>query len=463
MSGLRRYSRLVCAVTLTGMAATCRSLTDANGDARIVTVVLANVAQQSAAVPPPFVSVVDSVHLVVTSPSGATLFTGGQRLQRHQTSVSLPVELSGDAATFRAQVLSSNRAVLFEGATTVNPVPNDFTVVVPMPARRPVLLATPDTARAVFDSAFIRGALAIHNRGTGSLVWSVVVDPAFALCLKGCSVTPGGGTIPGGQSDTMRISIPSLPPFSSRVFTFVLRSSEGDVSVQWQLSPQPVVAVAVSSTDVLLQVKQSEQLASTVQINGPASKAVLWSTSNSKVVIVTPTGLALGVAPGLATITAMSAVDSTKRATALVRVFDPSQSLSFRWTVTEPAQPVTVRRDDNVAGIHSVTLRATAAATGALSFATSGRAEFWVQVPGGQTGTVPTPGGPWRLVGQSPNSSFDSSTGTWSFGTTWNPDATNANFPNLSSTRLNLIAIGISTAGAVYPTPLNTNITVTVP
>ena len=462
MSGLRRYSRVLAAVMLAVVAAMCRSLTDANGKTRIFTIVLANAAHNaSGAVPPPFVSVVDSVHLVVTSPSGATLVTTGQRLQRNQTSVSLPVELTGDAATFRAQVLSSNRAVLYEGATTVNPVPNDFTVVVPMPAQRPVLLATPDTARAVFDSAFTRGSLAIHNRGNGPLVWSVVPDPAFAQCQQ--CVTPRNGTIAAGLSDTMRISIPSVPPFSARVYSFVLRSSEGDVAVQWQLSPQPVVAVAVSSTDVLLQVKQSEQLASTVQINGPASKAVLWSTSNSKVVIVTPTGLAVGVAPGLATITAMSAVDSTKRATALVRVFDPSQGLSFGWTVTEPAQPVTVRRDDNVPGIHSVTLRALGQPfTTAFPIATTNRAEFWVQVPGGP-GTVPTPGGPWRLVGQTSTAVPDSARRTWLFSAAWNPDATDAAFPNPSSNKLNLIAIGITTTNAVYHSRLNTNITVTVP
>ena len=455
MNGLRRYSRLLCAATLAVVAATCRSLTDANGEARSFTVVLASVAQQgSGAVPPPFVSVVDSVHLVVTSPSGATLFTGGQRLQRNQTTVSLPVELSGDAARFKAQILSSNRTVLFEGDTSVTFAPNDFTVVVPIPARRPVLVATPDTARAVFDSAVTRGALAIHNRGSGSLEWRVVVDPAFAQCGQACRVAPSSGTIPAGKSDTMRISIPSVPPFALRTFSFVLRSAEGDVSVQWQLSALPVVSVAVSSTDALLLVRQSEQLASTVQVNGTVSKAVFWSTSNRNVVTVSASGVATGVSPGLATVTAMSAVDSTKKGTALVRVIDPAQTFPFRWTVTEPAQPVTVRRDDLAPGIHSVTLRATGLAqTVPFPMATINRTEFWIQLAGAN----------WYLVGQTSSASPDTTGRGWTYSTTWNPQGPDGRFPNPSSNRLNLVAIAISTAGVVYATPFNTNITVTVP
>jgi Big-like domain-containing protein len=454
MNGLRRYSRLLCVVMLAVVAATCRSLTDANGAARSFTVVLATVAQQaSGAVAPPFVSVVDSVHLVVTSPSGATLFTGGQRLQRNQMSVSLPVELSVDAATFKAQILSSNRTVLFEGDTSVTFAPNDFTIVVPVPARRPVLVATPDTARAVFDSAMTRGALAIHNRGSGSLVWSVVVDPAFAQCGQACRITPSSGTIPAGKSDTLRISISSVPPFA-RVFSFVLRSSEGDVSVQWQLSPSPVVSVAVSSTDVLLFLRQSQQLASTVQVNGTVSKAVFWSTSNRNVVNLSANGLATGVSPGLATVTATSAVDSSKKGTALVRVFDPAQKFPFSWTVTEPAQLVTVRRDDQAPGLHSVTLRAAGVAqTVPFPMATINRTEFWVQLTGFE----------WFLVGQTSSAAPDTTGRGWTFSTTWNPQGSDGRFPNPSSNRLNLVALAISTAGVVYATPFNTNITVTVP
>ena len=455
MNGLRRYSYLLGVVMLAVLAATCRSLTDANGAARSFTVVLANVSQhESGAVAPPFVSVIDSVHLVVTSPSGATLFTGGQRVQRNQMTVSLPVELSGDAARFKAQILSSNRTVLFEGDTTVTFEPNDFTVVVPMPARLPVLVVTPDTARAVFDSAVTRGALAIHNRGTGSLAWSVVVDAAFAQCGQACRVAPSGGTIPAGKSDTMRISIPSVPPFALRTFSFVLRSSEGDVSVQWQLSPLPVVSVALSSTDVLLLARQSQQLASTVQVNGTTSKAVLWSTSNRNVATVSATGVAMGVSPGLSTITAMSAVDSTKKATALVRVFDQTQTFPFRWTVTEPAQPVTVRRDDSAPGIHSVTLRATGLAqTVPFPMATISRAEFWIQLPGAD----------WYFVGQTSSATPDTTGRGWTFSTSWNPQGPDGRFVSPSTNRLNLVAIAISTAGVVYPTPLNTNLTVTVP
>jgi hypothetical protein len=462
MSTVRRGLGLVFVAALAMASSTCGSPMSASDDARTVTVVLAS-QQERSAVPPPYVTVVDSVHLVVTSPSGSTLVTRGQRLQRHQTSVSFPVDLQGDAATFRAQVLSSNRTVVYEGTTTVNLGPNDFTVVVPMPAQRPVLLATPDTARASFDSAVTRGSLAIHNRGSGSLVWSVVPDAAFTQCGRACVVTPSGGTIASGTSDTMRITIPSAPPFSSRVFSFVLRSSEGDVSVQWHLPPLPVAAVAVSSTDVLLQVGRTEQLTTTVQVNGTASKAVVWSTSNANVAGVSTTGVAVGRSPGLATITAISAVDSTKKATALVRVFDPQQPLidpvlkvPFSWFVTDPVTAVVIGREDNVPGIHSVTLRA--AASGGPNFQNpmTSRVEFWYQ-----TSTA----APWRLVSQSSSATLSQTptVRTWAFTTTWNPDPTNTPFPTPSTTRLILIGIGISSAGAVYPTPLNTNITITVP
>jgi hypothetical protein len=457
MSPARSCLRLVFTAALAMASSTCGSPIGASDDARTITVVLANASHEIAAVPPPYVTVVDSVHLIVTSPSGATLVTTGQRLQRHQTSVSLPVELQGDAATFKAQVLSSNRTVVYEGTTTVNLGPNDFTVVVPMPAQRPVLLATPDTARASFDSAVTRGSLAIHNRGNGSLVWSVVPDAAFTQCGRACVVTPSGGTIASGTSDTMRIIIPSAPPFSSRVFSFLLRSSEGDVSVQWHLPPLPVAGVAVSSTDVLLQVGRTEQLTTTVQVNGTASKAVVWSTSNANVAGVSTTGVAIGRSPGLATITAMSAVDATKKATALVRVFDPLQRLSFAWNITEPDSLIVVRREDNVPGIHSVTLEAAAQGPpSTFQNPMTSRTEFWYQ-----TSTA----APWRLVGQSfsPSLVDNGVNRIWSFAATWNPDPTNTPFPTPSTTRLILIGVGISSAGAVYPTPLNTNITVTVP
>lgn len=457
MTSARVCGRLLSCAALAGAAATCGSPTGASDAVRTITVVLARAQQDAAttAPAPPYVTVVDSVHLVVTSPSGATLATAGQRLQRYQTSVSLPVEVRGDAATFRAQVLSTNGTVIYQGSTSVTFEPNDFTVVLQTPAVRPVLLATPDTARAQFDSAVTRGSLAIHNRGSQPLVWSVVADAVFAQCQT-CRVTPSAGSTPAGAADSLRISIPSAPPFSSRVFNFVIRSAEGDVSVQWQLSPLPVVGVAVSSTDVLLQVGRTEQLSSTVQVSGTASKAVLWFTSNPNIVGVSTTGAAIGRSPGVATITAISAVDSSKRANALVRVFDPAQKLSFVWVVTDPPRPVVVRRDDRRLGVDTVSIRAAAQGPSAtFQNPMTTRVEFWVQRPGAS----------WRLIGQtfSPSVVDNGLVRSWLFPVVWNPSPSDAPYPNQSSTRLNVIAIGLAANGAVYPTPADTNITVTVP
>jgi hypothetical protein len=66
-------------------------------------------------------------------------------------------------------------------------------------------------------------------------------------------------------------------------------------------------------------------------------------------------------------------------------------------------------------------------------------------------------------MGQTTSPTPDPSGKGWTYSMSWNPQGPDGRFPNPSSNRLNLVALAIATTGVVYPTPLNTTITVTVP
>ena len=164
-----------------------------------------------------------------------------------------------------------------------------------------------------------------------------------------------------------------------------------------------------------------------------------------------------GVSRGVATVTATSVVDTSKKATADIRVYDSTATVAT-WAIMQSAVPDTVRRDDTSPGSRS-TLVLTARASGTLATATSPFTvvEFWVR-----PGSV----GPWRRIGQTSAGveTTDPMAGhVWSWSYTWNPDATDAPFINPSTTGMSVLAVGIAPAGVTTATAVDHDVFVRVP
>ncbi len=81
-----------------------------------------------------------------------------------------------------------------------------------------------------------------------------------------------------------------------------------------------VRTVTVAPATANLFINGTQQLTPTVTADGGLASTVTWRTSNAAVATVSATGLVTAVALGQATITTLSTVDTTKRATAAITV-----------------------------------------------------------------------------------------------------------------------------------------------
>ncbi|MEO7998749.1 MAG: hypothetical protein ABI852_14965, partial [Gemmatimonadaceae bacterium] len=126
-----------------------------------------------------------------------------------------------------------------------------FSVSVPIVAGRALMVVNPDTIKtAVKDlQTGLRIAKAyVYNRGSVNLIWSVKsVDTSFTkspcIGIRGnfCGTAPAVGivdTLKPNAMDSVLFAftdqIGGLPLFNSRLFSFVLTSAEGDVTVRWR-------------------------------------------------------------------------------------------------------------------------------------------------------------------------------------------------------------------------------------
>ena len=293
----------------------CSPPTDAGDRVLHTRVAFATRTGTSQLPPGPFVSVADSIDVRATSAAGAEVFAGGLRLRRYDTTATIPFQVPEGSTTFAARVLSSNQAVLFTGSATQAIDADGQTVAIPLAALLPVLVVLPDTATT---STITRTQFTVYNGGTGSLLWSVLGDTAFAAC-QFCRFTPTGGTVGAKQSTLVTIIVPSNLP--TRTFSFVFRSAQGDVTAVWRYTISPIVSVTITPSDsIVLPPGVQQQLTAIVQVTGNASQAVTWSSSNTLVATVSSTGLVRGAGAGTSFITARSVVDTTKSARVTVLV-----------------------------------------------------------------------------------------------------------------------------------------------
>ena len=446
-----RIARLLCAVSL----AACSSVNDGAPQRTITpTIVLTNESRSSTPPPSgPAVSVLDSVELRITPENGDKIAPMGRHLFRYNTTATLQPSFPPGNVTFAADVFSNGHVSVFSGSVSQLITSDVLSVVLRVTATRPVLLMVPDTSKT---STVTNTQFTVYNAGVGSLDWSITtIDTAFTRCGAACTITPSSGSVAPGATATLRASVPAN--FPSRSFTFVIRSAEGSVAVNWQYGSSAITSVAIQPTASLHNIGQAFTLTPSVVSTGTPSTAVSWTSSNPGVATVSGAGSVTGASPGIATVTATSVADTSKKATADIRVYDSTVTVAT-WAMVQSAVPDTVRRDDTSAGSRS-TLTLTAQATGTLGAGASpfSAVEFWVR-----PGSV----GPWKRIGQATTpvvgtDSMGSRSLSWSYA--WNPDATDAPFINPSTTGMSILAIAIQPNGQTMATPVNHNVFVRVP
>ncbi|HEY9229019.1 MAG TPA: Ig-like domain-containing protein [Gemmatimonadaceae bacterium] len=409
--------------------------------------------RESTGAPPPagaFVSVLDSIELRVTTENGAEVARLGQHIGGYRTTAILQPSFPPGNITFTAEVFSNAKVGVFFGTATQLITSDVASLPLAVTAKQPVLLVAPDTART---STVTTTQLSVYNAGAGVLIWNIAAtDTAFTRCGAQCTLSPTSGSLPAGQTATVRLSVPTN--FPTRLFSFVFHSTEGNVTAFWQYGVSPVTSVTVQPTASLHKIGQSFPLTASVQASGGTSTAVSWSSSNTAAATVSSAGVVTGVSARATTVIAASVADSAKKASADVRVYD-STTVNAGFVLAQPAGPDTLRRDDTSAGSHSsVVLTARVSAAGAAPFSA---VEFWMR---------PGSSGPWRRVGTSSTSVETTDAGgghAWAWSYTWNPDATDSPFTNPSTTGVSILAIGITPTGQTTATPPNGNVSVRVP
>lgn len=445
-----RTSRLLGVALL----AAC-SAEQANVNPRTITPTIVLTNQTAGRQPPPSgpsVSVIDSLELRVTSENGESSVMG-RRLGRYNTTATLQPSFPPGNTTFVAEVFSNNRTSLFTGTTTQLITSDVLSLVLNVAPTKPVLLMVPDTAKT---NTITSTVFSVYNAGIGSLAWNVTTtDTAFTRCGAQCTISPTSGTSAAAATTTFRVTVPTN--FPTRRFAFVVRSTEGNVNVFWDYDSSPISSVAIQPTASLHNIGQAFPLASVVQASGSASTAVTWRSSNTAVATVNGSGSVTGVSRGFTTVVATSSIDTAKKASADVRVYDSTAAVPS-WVMVQPAGPDTVRRDDTSPGSKSsIVLRAQAAGALATEASPFTAVEFWVR-----PGSV----GAWRRIGQvSQGVVGTDGTGNraWSWSFTWNPDATDAPFVNPSTTGMSILAIGLVSSGQTIATPPSQNVFLRVP
>lgn len=245
-----KMSRHVFLFALTGITA-CSALTTPDNKSASGSITLRREgAANSLPFTGPYVSVLDSLLLTVTSDQEATPQLIGRHLRSGDTSFILPVTVAAGQATFAVQVLSNNKTLLQSGQATSAIDRDGFSVTVPIVAGRALLVAQPDTVKTSVRDAQTALRIAkvyVHNRGSVPLTWSLkTTDTSFTktpCTIRGitCATAPAVGvvnTLKAGGMDSVLFGFtdqgPSAAPlFSTRVFSFVLTSPEGDVTVRW--------------------------------------------------------------------------------------------------------------------------------------------------------------------------------------------------------------------------------------
>lgn len=185
--------------------------------------------------PRPFVSIIDSVALLVQPLDNQPPFRHGQRLIPTDTIINLPIGDFRGRATFQATILSNNGTTLHSAQTTTDVSGPGSVVELVLTPMAPVMLATPDTLRVPASTAVaLSDSLRIYNRGVGPMTYRLSnTQPPFTprTCQINCQVvrpSDTSGVVDPGQFRFFRIDgIRQNAP----AVTYTLSTTQGDVRV----------------------------------------------------------------------------------------------------------------------------------------------------------------------------------------------------------------------------------------
>lgn len=192
------------------------------------------------------------------------------------------------------------------------------------------------------------GTVSIGSGQTTRLTATVQIDAGLATTVTWRSVATNiatvsaNGTVTGVAQGTTQIQAVSTVDTTLRGTAVV--------------NIVPVVrSVAVTPTTASVFIAATQQLAATVSADAGLAQTVTWRSSNPAVATVSASGLVTAVTVGSATITVLSTVDTTRRATA---------------TITVPTRPISVaiaQRNVSVNPTTSLALTATVTADPGVS------------------------------------------------------------------------------------------------
>lgn len=165
-------------------------------------------------------------------------------------------------------------------------------------AARSVVIRNAPTDLSRGDTVQLDAGVDVDAGENAAVEWSTSNPTVASITSSGRLVAVGLGTV------TVRVQSPA----------FVAVRDSAVVSVRL-----PRI-VTVTPAVVTIAPGQTDALRADVQIEAGLSTAVMWRSSNPSVAIVASNGVLTGVAPGTATIIAVSMADTTRRGQAVVTV-----------------------------------------------------------------------------------------------------------------------------------------------
>ncbi len=262
-------------------------------------------------------SIFATADITVTPPRGIALSPGLEALTLWVgDSRTVPVVVDLDATQVRTLLWASGNpsvaTVNADGAITAVGVGSTLITITALadPRVKAELLLTVLPARRVLVSP---ATLALGVQQQATLVASVTLEPGLSTAVNWTTSDPSvvavsaAGIVTGYDIGVAVITATSIAdPTKSGTSVVTVTSS--------------VRSVSISPSSVSSFVGDQDQLTADVVTDGPIARTVTWRTSNGNVAFVSSTGALYSVNPGTATITAISTVDTTKRATAQVIV-----------------------------------------------------------------------------------------------------------------------------------------------
>jgi len=226
------WSSAACLLVI--VITSCVSATDASTRLQRVALNLSPTGASAAGFSGPYVSVVDSVDLTVTT-GGVGVQRFGKRLARRDSVVTFTVTVERGQNEFSTRVLSTVGTMLYSAAQSVNITESTFAVNVPLIAVGPLLLVAPDTAKVITpNSDFLSKTVMIHNRGSAPLTWSVkdTLPASAAQCPSGCiRFAPTSGTLAAKTAAALTMTKKFETAFAQPITFVITAGANGEVPV----------------------------------------------------------------------------------------------------------------------------------------------------------------------------------------------------------------------------------------